>query len=323
MTVRDGRRAMVWCEPTFRSSIAEVIEAAGLEVKAVGGPDSIFAGELATLLESERADDLRLAAQREDLDLAFIAATLAGESDAVSQLESSGLRVVSLEPLPGSLTELTSARDLAEEAVFAPLMRRCAGFRSATDVLAHFGEPRCVNIFFRSGKGQGSLYGRLFDAMDIIHTLCGEPEQLDAAFASPVPGLPGVPEALRGMRGSITINMRFSDNRCACVAASDQAGAWFRGVTVLGEEGCLRIHDDGFEWINAEGEKVDSTPPGEQPGYAALVADQINRLIERKDQSDLPLDVGRLLALCESARLSCRTGQSETPRKILEVLSRV
>lgn len=44
--------------------------------------------------------------------------------------------------------------------------------------------------------------------------------------------------------------------------------------------------------------------------------------LEGLDTTDAPPDNARLLALCESARLSCRTGQGETPGKVMEMMSR-
>jgi hypothetical protein len=318
----EQARLLVWIDQPHRDLAIEVVRRSGMKALVVGSADPVASGELAATLASEREDDLRVAVQRPDLDAVLLATTDDSIAD-LRILRQSGLRILSIEPRPGSMAELMDDHEDADAASFAPLLRRSVGFRAATDVLPNFGEPRCVSIFFRCGKDQGSLFARLFDAMDIVQAICGQPEQIDAALASPVPGLPGVPEIVRGLRGSLTMNMRFPQNRCACVAASDQAGSWFRGVTVLGEGGCLRIHDDGFEWVDADGSKVDSFLGRQPMDYADLVADQLVRLVERRDLSDPPIDSGRLLALCESARVSCLTGQSETPRKMLEMLSRV
>ena len=48
---------------------------------------------------------------------------------------------------------------------------------------------------------------------------------------------------------------------------------------------------------------------------------QIKRLLGRLDATtEPPPDATRLLALCEAARLSCRTRQVETPQRMLEML---
>ena len=54
-----------------------------------------------------------------------------------------------------------------------------------------------------------------------------------------------------------------------------------------------------------------------------LVGEQIVRLLEGIDHDDVPPNFARLLALCEAARLSCRTGQAESPSRMLAMLSHV
>jgi hypothetical protein len=175
-------------------------------------------------------------------------------------------------------------------------------------------------VFLRSGPGQGTLFARLFDAMDLVFTLCGVVETMDAALATP---LPGVPDTLAGLHGHLTLNMRFPGNRCACVAVSDRAGAWFRGVTVLGDGGCLRINDSGFDWIAPDADVLESHHDDRILSVGELVGEQISRLLKRLDVNEAPPDNARLLALCEAARLSCRTGQGEAPRKMFEMMKRV
>jgi hypothetical protein len=155
--------------------------------------------------------------------------------------------------------------------------------------------------------------------MDAVDQLCGEAESIDAALATP---MPDPPENLAGLCGHMTINMRFPGSRCACVAVSDSAGTWFRGVTVLGETGCLRISDDGFEWIAPDGELLDSHESEERTTPGLLIGMQIARVLEGRDANEPPPDHARLLSLCEAARLSARTGQGEAPRKLLRMLSR-
>ncbi len=314
---------MVWLDKAHRDLVIDVVKTSGARVSAIGSADPVISKDFCERFNAERIADFRVAARREGNGAVLLAISADSLPAETGLLLTADVQAISIEPFPDSLASASAVSDEGNTVQLAPLMRRTPGYRSAAEVISTFGEPRCVNVFFRCGKGQGSMFARLYDAMDIIRSLCGEPEQIDAALAGPVPGLPGVPESLRGLHGSITVNMRFSQNRCACIAVSDQAGAWFRGVTVLGERGCLRIHDDGFEWIDEDGARVDSSLASQPLTYADLVADQLVRLLQRRDPGELPLEHGRLLALCETARLSCRTGQSETPRKMLELLSRV
>ena len=121
----------------------------------------------------------------------------------------------------------------------------------------------------------------------------------------------------------MTLNVRFARGCCACVAASAGAGAWFRRVTICGPGGRLRIGDLDHEWMGADGETIEPATPKDAATAGARIGEQMIRVLEDLDAgSDPPPDTARLLALCEAARLSCRTGQGETPQKLLEMLSR-
>jgi len=43
-------------------------------------------------------------------------------------------------------------------------------------------------------------------------------------------------------------------------------------------------------------------------------------MVKGLDEDDTPHDMAFILALCEAARLSCRTGQGESPANILTML---
>ena len=167
--------------------------------------------------------------------------------------------------------------------------------------------------------GEGSLFARLFDAIDLLEVLCGDVEMMDAALAGP---LSAPPDSLSGLHGHLTLNMRYSGNCCSCVALSNCAGSWFRGVTVLGEAGCLRIDDQGFEWVAPDGEIIDSDRQKKRATPGELIAVHTIRLLENLQTTEPPPVHAKLLAVCEATRLSCRTGQGEAPRKMLEMLSR-
>lgn len=314
-------RLIVWADADQETLLSEVAAVSEIEIAAVGSPAPGVAASLAKTFDAPTIDDLRQALLREDVAGMWVASAEPVDPAAIRLMQQGALPVFSAEPLPGTMADLSAADDAAAAHV-VPLMRRSPGFRAAIEVMPQFGFVQAVNVNLRSGRGQGTLSARLFDAMDLIESLCGEAEMMDAALVSPIAG---VPETLALLRGHMTMNLRFSGSRCACVAVSDHAGSWFRGVTVLGEQGCLRISDDGFEWIGLDGAIVDSHKP--LPGEArcdpgTLAASHIVRIMEQRDTSEPRVDHARLLAICEAARLSCRTGQGEAPRKLLQMLSR-
>jgi predicted dehydrogenase len=299
--------------------LRESITAAGLTLVAIGSPDRSDATGLAAEFQVKRFDDLRSLAEFEETDVLWLAAPDPIAPEVRESLTSLDGQVISSEPPFGSLPEAATEQDSGTPMEFMPLMRCSPGFRAAADVLPQFGPVACLNVFLRSGVGQGTLHARLFDAMDVVNTLCGPAETVNAALAGP---LTETPEQLTSLRGHLTVNLRFNANRCACLALSDHAGTWFRGVTVLGERGHLRISDAGFEWIGIDGRLIDRHAEPTLPSYSGLIADEIKRINADHRPVSPPLDHVTLMAHAEAARLSSRTGEDESPGKLVLVMSR-
>lgn len=316
----DSARLIVWAHVDQLMLIKDMLRKTKAELVAVGSPQSADAAELAENLKTERLSNLREAILHEKANLLWLAAPARLEVDERRLLREVDITTISSEPRPGSISELTDDPDEAVTARFVPLMRQSPGFRAAQEVFDQLGPRQCVNVSMRSGVGQGTLFARLFDAIDMIDTLCGDAELIDASLAGP---LGAIPESLAGLHGHMTLNMRFSNNCCLCVALSDCAGLWFRGVTILAEGGCLRLDDAGFEWTSQDGDILDSHREKKALNPGQLIAIDTMRIIEKQSAAEPPPDNAKLLAVCEAARLSCRTGQGEAPRRMLEMLSRL
>jgi predicted dehydrogenase len=209
--------------------------------------------------------------------------------------------------------------------------RSHAVWRDASEVLSHFGAVRtaAVSCFAEHARGDGSLGAQLVAALDLLHGIMGEPETIDASYAASVGAYgagsvsPSSPpgETLRGLHGDVTGNLRFSSGRTAAIAVSDQGGRFCRQTTILGEGGRLRVFDDGFEWIGADGEKIDqhraSTREDPRPRNHAVeaLADAIKRLCD-PNLAEPPGIAPAVLAMAQAAILSARTGQRESPETI-------
>jgi hypothetical protein len=296
-------RLAVWADPQQQTLIEDVVRRGGFDLVTV------------VSAETESIRDL----VRPDVDLLWLAAPGAVGADERRLLREAAVPVISSVPMPGSVAEIADDPGEAEAARFVPLMRRSPGYRAAREVFDQFGRRQCASVVAGSAGGEGTLFARLFDAMDLAESLCGPIKELGAALWRPVAG---VPETLAGLAGHLTANVRFADNRCAAVAVSDLAGQWFRQVTVLGEGGRLSIDDAGFEWVSPDGQTIDSHREKGGVGHSDLVAIHARRLLEGADAADPPPDGARLLAVCEAARLSARTGADEAPRKVLEMMKR-
>jgi hypothetical protein len=303
MPVPPTLRLAVWADPAQDALVDDAVRHGRFDLVAIESAES---GSVRNLV-------------RHDADLLWLAAPVAVGADERRMLREAAVPVVTSVPIPASAAEVADDPRDAGTARFVPLMRRSPGYRAAGDVLEQFGRRHCVNIVAGSAGGPGTLFARLFDAMDLMEALCGSIEEIDAALWRPIPG---VPETIGGLHGHLTVNARLANNRCAAATISDLAGRWLRQVTILGDGGRLTIDDAGFEWISAEGQTVDSHRKRQRLGPGGLVAIQARRLLEGADAAEVPPDGTRLVALCEAVRISARTGAGEAPRKVLEMLKR-
>lgn len=315
---------IAWARPEQEALLREAIDVAEVELIAVGCDQREGAADLARSFDVERLGDVRAAIQHPEIDLLLLAAPAPidpGERRLIRELK---VRTVSLEPRPGEVSAMVHEPAEAETARFIPLMRRGDGFRSARQVLADLPPPHGLHLTCRARPHEGTLFARLFDAMDLIDHLCGNVESVSASLADPdydatAAGQPA-PDALIRLRGHMSINLHFTENRCASALISNESDGWFRGLTMLTGEGCLHITDRDCRW---SAEPEDTVHSDEAVSAGRLLGESIRRVLDELDRDDPPPNCTRLLALCEAARLSCRTGQAESPSRMLAMMSHV
>lgn len=342
---KPAHRAVLWLEPQ-QAELARVVGSlAGVSFVAAGCPQTSGAGrgrspEIAAAIGAEPIDDLlrTLAAVEADVAI-FLTAARAPDDPSLDDPALAracldrNMKVATLEPVPATVAERARFEKAlgaggVEKIRFIPAMRRSRGFRAAAEVAETIAPIRTIAVGARGGAGQGSLAARLFDAMDVVLGLMGEPETIDCAIAGPatpsgVHLTPG--ESLRDLRGDLTANLRFGSGRSASLMLSDSAGRWFRGVTALAHGGCLRIDDKSFELIDPAGVTIDrtrsrlSSGAADDPPAAAAIAEQLAALLDPRSPSPAPMDAPLAMAMCEAALLSARTGQGESPSTILRM----
>lgn len=329
------RRALLWATPASADLARRVAEGAGLTPIAAGGT-----GVARTFAESIGAtpfDDLRHALHTSDAEAALLAAgggaewALLSDAEFLRACAARGLRIITLAPYPTSVRAAARADASAPASpVFAPLFRRSPGAIAAAEAVGMFGQVTTLDLSCRSGGGQGSLAARLYDAMDFALALLGAPETIDASVRGPraESGLRlAAGDSLRDLRGDMTLHLRYADGRSAAIMLSDRAGRWFRGATLLGESGCVRVDDGAFEWVDGAGRLVDTSvrraparraPKDDDPdeGAVAAMVGDVSRLLDPRTPPAAPTDYLWALSMSEAALLSARTGQPESPSTI-------
>jgi hypothetical protein len=340
--VETPTRVAAWLDPEQVAFVRAVVDRVGLRIVAGGSSQVGRSGEVAAALGVQPLGDLRAALAAVDADVVLLAApgdfaggtggSEAEDRGVLAACRQRGVRVFTLEPMPSSLLQLevpvlaggpdSPLPSAGDWATFAPSARLSRAVREAADVIVQLGALRTVAFAGWSGVGEGSLGARVFDGVDAVSWLLGEPESVSASFAFPGRGTPvhAVPgQSLRGLDGDLTANLRYADGRAGAVLASSRAGRWGRTLTLLGEGGRLRITDDGFEWIGPDGKTIDSARvPGvglDDPAALAVeaVADQMSRALDPRVPAPAPTDYVQTLAIAGAVLLSARTGEAESP----------
>lgn len=293
-------RVVVWGEPEQEALVRQAAARGRWTIVAAGSSDAAAQG-LDRALAVGACGSLRDAAQRDDVDLLWIASGQNVHAEDRRLIRRRGIRAISSEPLPATSAEIMADPSEARTATFVPLMRQSPGWRAATEALGALAGPAAAVFAFSGAAGEGSITARLHDALDAALSLFGEAQAVDAA----------------GGRGHLTANLRFAGGRSASIYVSDCAGCWRRSAEIVSASGSLHIEDGAFTWHAGDGHLLDRKRPTRtaEPTPGALIAAAAGA----SAPPDQHLDPAVLLSTLEAALLSCRTGQGEDPRRLLEM----
>lgn len=317
-----------WLREDQAPLVRAIAEQAGLDIVAAAGPAGPAVAET---LGARSHQDLRsmLAAAESGLVLIADQAQLEGSEilDTVLGAAHRGLHVLTLEPIPAAALHLSSpawrdAPDTVRERIsFVPLARRSSAYAGMAELLAQFGPIEAVGLRVLCTRAAGSLGARLFGVCELLSTLLGTPESVDAAHVSDSL----TPDTLRGLRGHLTANLRFPGGRSATLLASDSAARWSRSLTLIGPAGVIDASDHRLRWIAKDGKVLDESSMTDEMDptalEASLIADSIVASLTPAFRST-PIDMNATLAMAQAALLSARTGHPESPGTILDILSR-
>jgi len=219
-------RIIAWARRDQDVLVREAVAAADATLVAVGATTAADRTALGKSFDIPCETDMRVGLRREDADVFWIADATPLDADVLRAIHDRSRPVVLTEPRPGSMAELTLAPGVAQAGIVAPLLREGPAFRGAHDALTEIGAVRAVNVVSAADPSSGSLFARLYDALDTVLTLCGEPDGIDAARSS-VPGT-AAPDTLSDLTGHLTANLRYGDARCAAITVTDRAATWSR-----------------------------------------------------------------------------------------------
>ena len=333
-------RCVLWTNPEQAATLAGIVRDAGIELVGAGCHDPARTGQISSELTCEPVDDLRHAMNTAETDMILLGdAGSFGEEpkdadlDALRAAHARNVCVATLEPIPATASGIAGTNFaealhqgvLGSFASFVPLVRYRPIVAELSAVLETYAPVRSAMIRFTGPASLGSLGARLFNMLDLTRWLIGVPSVIEAAYVSPRAGrgmhpLPG--ETLRDLHGEITMNLRFSDGRCAAVYLSDQFHANDLSMNLASQEGHVALDQQGFRWVDMNGNQIDSH---ESPSPAANIdtgalQSLLSELCAGVAPSRPPIDYTSVLTMTHAALLSTRTGQGESPHDVEQLM---
>ncbi|GAB4188807.1 MAG: hypothetical protein Kow00105_03400 [Phycisphaeraceae bacterium] len=293
---------------------------------AVGGTPAAEVDQLARSLGCDRYDDHRKMSI--DRPAAYLLLLNRGELTLqdFEVFASQGTTVLTLDPMASDLQELSALSQLSTDTgepgrfVHIPLFSQSPGYLATADPTELLGDRRLVNFISDGRPAHGSLFARLFDAWLAVLSFTLMPEMIDASLVGPTDD---TPDDLRELTGILAAHARVSDAQSALIEVSDTAAHTARSLRVHGDSATLLVCDTSYKLLKADGETLDDMAGKDQPdGFADLLAFQWRRILDQPAVIRPAVPNERLaeaLACCLACHLSIRTGQPESPAKLLQL----
>ena len=322
----------VWVDDDRLKTVQNLLDMMGTSVRpiAFGSPKSHAASEWAGQLDVPMFDDLRQMLVEQPAAFVLLGTLNGVGPDDLPMAVAQGSKVLAIEPVGATVAEHAQAYKIVKPAdgstrppgriVHAPAFDRSAGFLAAAAPHEALGDHRAVQMTHAGSAASGSMFFRLFDAWISVLDFIELPERIDAEL-SPAKGSTAVPDDPRLLTGRLTAHARLPGVGSAGVLVSDQAAELTRRLTVVGEQAQLIITAGGYQLTRSTGEVVDNLDADKEPGYLDQLAAQWRRLIDQRTPppEHRATREQNALACCHACLLSARTGEPESPGRLLEL----
>jgi hypothetical protein len=317
----------IWTDARHASLAGELMNLMGSALKpiGVGGPPAAEVSRLAKDLDCSTQDDLRKLLVDSPASYLLLTSLEGVTHDDLHAVTDQGTTVLSLEPIASDLQGLSASLNLGAAAVGAgrivqaPTFGQSPGFLSTADPFELLGDRRTVRFTSDGRPEHGSLFARLFDAWLTVLSFTMMPETIDASLVGP---LSEPPEDLRSLAGSLLAHARVPGVNAALLEVTDTAGQTGRVLRVHGDGASLRITDSAYTLHDPNGGLLDEASDPGPAGFVDMLAAQWRRLLDRRVPAGTPVHAqpqADAMACCLACLLSIRTGQPESPGKLLEM----
>ncbi|MEL7087868.1 MAG: hypothetical protein AAGL98_05405 [Planctomycetota bacterium] len=320
----------VWTSPARAATAGRILDlmAGAVRPLGVGGPRSAEVERLSQELDCPADNDLRQLLV--DRPAAYLLVTSMRDvriADLRTAVDA-GTRVLCLEPAAAEIAEVGAADTPGHPGAirFFPAFTQSPGLIAAADPAELHHSPSLVRFSSHGRPDEGSLLARLLDGWITTLPFSALPETIDAHLHQP-----GGPSRRtfkpRAIGGWLTAHGRTADGGAVLLEASDRALVPRRELALLNAAADAQIDDASYRLHPAPpaGPDNDMPPPetggdpSARPSYADLVANQWRRWIDRPAPPIPPALIAQALACIHACLLSARTGQAESPAKLLRL----
>ncbi|MAD78418.1 MAG: hypothetical protein CMJ51_03490 [Planctomycetaceae bacterium] len=313
-----------WVGDRLASLLERMLEISALSCTHLGGEGPLVRA-LASRLGIPHLDDPRSLARADspatlimDPGTPLSSEVLTAMMDATSN---AGRPLLSMTPRPSlvldQIEDTTHALESGTPPRPMPLFRTLRSGRRLIEATAAFGTPSTATVEVTGPALQGTLGTRLLDAVDLLSEWFGWPGTVQAIATRNAPA--------SDLASRILAVARYSDGRAATIIAGADGGRHSRSVTIHGEAGRLHYANGAVDWSDADGRQIELETP--VPSHPDDLARELVESVESAiaDRTPLrPLDAMLdLLASCETAMLSTRTGETESFDSVRAMLGRV
>lgn len=321
----DPPEVTAWVDAAHARYAGSLLDVMGdaVELIGLGGPDAA-AADLGRSLDLAPVGDLRRLLLDRPADCVLVAVRGGIGPEFLAAAAEQGTRVVTTEPPAGSLQELDAPglRAAAPCVVEVPRFDRGPGVEAALDPLSAVGAPVQARMISHGRPDEGSLFARLLDAWRTALRFVELPENLLAAW-SPPPG--GAPERLRDAGGRVAALARCRGGGTVSLDVAADAARSRRSLRLLGSEAQVEVDETGHVRLPLDEAAPDEAEP--LPGAGVSFVDQVaarwRRHLHHPEEPVPGLSHdAEALACVEAMRLSARTGEPESPGRLLRLRGR-
>lgn len=311
---------IIWTDSLQVSLARQIIDQLKdrVTILAIGGPRQADVTDLARDFDLPFDDDLRKLMVDYPPTGLLLLSMLDVEMHDLEAAHEAQTAVHTINPVT---SEIARANDVTVRCRLLPRFEQCAGWTQAANPLESLGKINQIHLTNMGQPNDGSLFARLVDSWELILSMKNLPTSVDAVISSSS----AIPESLSKISGHLAIQARLSGHECVQMVLSDHGAVAQRQMTLLGQEAQLIVNDTQYKLYQPDGSIIDQWSENSiMPSFAELVSEgwftaMTNPYAQAVDEA---LQVKRrkeALGCAHACLISARTGESETPSKVLEL----